>query len=109
MRPIVGKFSPCQLMMAVYAKHKCFAASCGHELLPWLFSLLDIRQFSHVMDLEVSPFPLTVFTFVGGHPFEEFASACVLVGPWGVVHFAVKDGFSVHVLEPEELEFLNLS
>src|SRR5438874_2155560 len=92
--------------MAVYAQHKCLAFSCDHQLFPWLLPFFDVRQFSDVMYLEVSAFPFTVLTFVGVQSLQKFASACVLKGERGIIHFGVEDGFSFHVFYPKELIFL---
>ena len=95
--------------MAVYAEHQCFAFSCYHQFFPGLRTFLDIRQFSYVMDFEVSPFPFAVFTCVGAHSSQKFASACVLKGEWGIIHLGIEDGFSFHVFWSEELKFPDLS
>ena len=88
--------------MAVYTKHERLPFSCHHQFLPWLLSLLDIRQFSDVMDLEVAPFFFAVFTCVGVHSFGKFASTCVLADERRVVHCAIEDRFAFHVFEAKE-------
>ena len=74
-----------------------------------MLTFLDIRQFLDVMYFKVSSFLFTVFTCVGVHSSQKFASACVLEGERGMVHCAIEAGFSFHVFESEELRFPSLS
>ena len=58
-----------------------------------------------MVNLEVSTPTFAVFTFVGVHSSQKFASRCVLELQWVVIHFFIVDGFSFHIFQSEELEF----
>src|SRR5215510_531717 len=87
-----------KLVVALDAKYKCLAFSCDHKPLPCLRTFLYVRQFLDVMDL-------TVCTFVGVLPSQEFASIRVLEGEGWPIYFVVEDHFALHVFGFEESYF----
>src|SRR5215467_14594347 len=74
-----------KLVVALDAKYKCLAFSCDHKPLPCLRTFLYVRQFLDVMDFKVSSLFLTVFTFVGVLPSQEFASIRLCASPLRII------------------------
>src|SRR5262249_27033278 len=92
------QFSCMQQVMAFYAQYQCFPSFGNHAFLPFLFTFLDVREFSYVVDFNVTSLSAAIFTLLGRHPLNDFRPFAEYMRVRHMVDFFPHFGSRVHLL-----------